>query len=74
MVDRGDIKGVGFLLEGGYDTGVLSKGSEILVKIFLDQEYKITEDKTESGLNTKSKAKKVIKEVIQTHSKYWNLK
>ncbi len=74
MVDSGEIRGVGFLLEGGYDTKVLSIGSEILVKIFLEQEYKNPEDRTESGLNTKSRARKVLKKVVEVHSKYWNLK
>ncbi|NPA69257.1 MAG: histone deacetylase [Crenarchaeota archaeon] len=74
FIDSGKVKGGGFLLEGGYDTGVLSKGSEILVKLFLGKEYKIGEDKTESGLNTRSRARKVIKEVIEIHSRYWNLK
>ncbi|NPB01115.1 MAG: histone deacetylase, partial [Crenarchaeota archaeon] len=74
MIDSGKIRGGGFLLEGGYDTGVLSKGSEVLVKLFLGREYRIGEEKTESGLNTLSRARKVIKEVVETHSRYWNLK
>ncbi len=73
-LERGLFKGVGYVLEGGYDTGVLAKGSEILVKLMLDEDYTIGERKTESPNYVLQKAKRVFKEVREVHSRYWNLK
>ena len=67
------VKGLGFVLEGGYNFNVLSKGSEILLCLMNDIEYTVNEDKTEATPRIKSRVKEVIKELKNILKKYWNM-
>ncbi len=73
MAEKGTIKGVGFVLEGGYVGEVLARGSEILLRLAIGEEYEIRERKTTTRSTVLSQAKARLREIRQMQSRYWDL-
>ena len=71
--EKGTFRGVGFVLEGGYVGEILAKGSEILLKIALGQQYTVDEKKTTTRSSVIAQARSRLREIRQIQSRYWNL-
>jgi acetoin utilization deacetylase AcuC-like enzyme len=69
----GMVKGVIFVLEGGYNFEVLSRGSRLLVDIMSNRDFEIDEESTVTDPRVKSRVNSVIKEVVGVHKQYWHI-
>ncbi len=69
----GKVKGVVFVLEGGYNYDVLSKGSRLLIDIMSGREVEVDEPITQTDPRTLARVKSVIKDVVRIQSPYWHI-
>ncbi len=73
LARRKGVRGVGFVLEGGYDFDVLARGSEILVKMIAGLEYKVGDDRTETRISAKTRVRELTRRLREVLSRYWKV-
>ncbi|BDR92075.1 histone deacetylase family protein [Vulcanisaeta souniana] len=69
----GRVGGVVFVLEGGYNNDVLSRGSVLLMNIMSNKEMEIDEGITRTEPRVLARVNSVIRDVISTQRVYWHL-
>ncbi len=69
----GVVKGVVFVLEGGYNFEVLSRGSKLLIDVFSGKDVDVGEVATDTDPRVRSRANSVMRDVIRVHRQYWHI-
>ncbi|ADY01928.1 histone deacetylase superfamily [Vulcanisaeta moutnovskia 768-28] len=69
----GKVRGVVFVLEGGYNSDTLSRGSRLLIDIMSNRDVEIDEGVTQTEPRIMARVNSVIKDVINTQRNYWHL-
>ncbi|WP_243678387.1 hypothetical protein [Vulcanisaeta distributa] len=71
MVELG---GVVFVLEGGYNSDVLSRGgSRLLIDIMSNKDVEINEEVAQTDPRIMARVNSVIRDVINIQRNYWRL-
>ena len=69
----GKVRGLIFVLEGGYNSDVLSRGSRLLINIMSNRDVEVDEGVTQTEPRVMARVNSVIKDVINVHRNYWHL-
>ncbi len=69
----GRVRGIVFVLEGGYNTDVLGRGSEALINVMSNGDAEVNEDTTQSDPRVMARVNSILRDVVNTHRNYWHL-
>ncbi|WP_243665836.1 hypothetical protein [Vulcanisaeta sp. JCM 16159] len=69
----GMVRGVVFVLEGGYNYDTLIRGSRLLINIMNNKDTEVDEDVIQTEPRILARVNSVIKDVINVQRNYWNL-
>ncbi|WP_084020000.1 histone deacetylase family protein [Vulcanisaeta thermophila] len=69
----GRVRGVVYVLEGGYNYDVLARGSELLVRTMEGREVEVGEEPSETEPTVLARVRKNLEEVREMLRDYWNL-
>ncbi len=69
----GMVRGVVFVLEGGYNYDTLIRGSRLLINIMNNRDTEVDEDVVQTEPRVLARVNSIIRDVINVQRNYWNL-
>mgnify|MGYP001772914078 CR=1 FL=1 len=69
----GRVRGVVFVLEGGYNSDALSRGSRLLIDVMNNKDAEVDEEVTRTEPRVMARVNSIIKDVINAQRNYWHL-